>query len=251
MIFKIASVELLEHIPDNQTISVQAAGENWTYTKKPGMLYIVARAVTADVPNGNGDRFSEPELRKAYKTFIGKGVFVNHASSDIEKKRGLILDAKWAENGNDKYVKCLLEINADAFPELARMIQSGHTTDLSMGCSVKYSTCSICNHKAASVNLYCGHIKHHKGSIYNGLPVFEDNHDIEFIELSIVSKAADSTAKVLEVLARKKGLDLQQVLQKAAADPMYADSLINNSDDSIERVVIKAIKRANQIRGTK
>ena len=151
----------------------------------------------------------------------------------------------------DKYVKCLLEINADAFPELARMIKSGHTTDLSMGCSVKYSTCSICNHKAASVNLYCGHIKHHKGSIYNGLPVFEDNHDIEFIELSIVSKAADSTAKVLEVLARKKGLDLQQVLQKAAADPMYADSLINNSDDSIERVVIKAIKRANQIRGTK
>ncbi len=102
MIYKIAQTDILEKNIESNA-SFNDSGE-WNFQKRPGMLYIVVRAVSVGV-NGNGDAFSEEELRNAYKTFIGKGVFVNHASNDIEKKRGIILDAKWAEDRGDKFVK--------------------------------------------------------------------------------------------------------------------------------------------------
>ena len=43
--------------------------------------------------NSNGDFFSEEELKKKYKTFIGKSAFVDHDNENVEKARGIILDA--------------------------------------------------------------------------------------------------------------------------------------------------------------
>ena len=54
-------------------------------------LYYRARAITADIPNDNGDYFPKSEVQAAYKTFIGKGVFYNHASEDPNNAFGLIL----------------------------------------------------------------------------------------------------------------------------------------------------------------
>jgi hypothetical protein len=247
MIYKIAQTDILEKNIESNA-SFNDSGE-WNFQKRPGMLYIVVRAVSVGV-NGNGDAFSEEELRNAYKTFIGKGVFVNHASNDIEKKRGIILDAKWAEDRGDKFVKCLMEINAEAFPELARMIRSGMADSVSMGCSVAFSTCSICGNAAKTTRDYCMHIKMHKGGAYNGRQVYEQNHNVEFIECSIVSTGADPQAKVLEVIARKRGLDLMDLMHKAAStnDPYFVEKL-ESSD--ISRAVMASIRRANQLRGKK
>ena len=94
------------------------------------------------------------------------------------------------------------------------------------------------------------HIKMHKGGAYNGRPVYEENHGIEFIEVSFVTTGADPQAKVLEVLARQNGYDFQSLLQKAASsnDPDFVDNLRLTSF-SIDKVVLAGIRRANEIRG--
>ena len=79
----------------------------------------------------------------------------------------------------------------------------------------------------------------HKGGAYNGRPVYEENHGIEFIEVSFVTTGADPQAKVLEVLARQNGYDFQSLLQKAASsnDPDFVDNLRLTSF-SIDKVVL-------------
>ena len=37
-------------------------------------IYFIARALTANVPNANGDYFPDDELEKSYESFIGKNL---------------------------------------------------------------------------------------------------------------------------------------------------------------------------------
>lgn len=74
-----------------------------------------------------------------------------------------------------------------------------------MGCRCGSSICSICGNKAVTEDDFCEHIKNYKGSTYNGLPVFEDNRDVEFFEDSFVCIGADPEAKILEKVASRSG----------------------------------------------
>jgi len=89
--------------------------------------------------NANGDAFPERQLTAGYKSFVGKGFFVNHASEDVEKLRGIILDAVWIPKY--KCVDLLVACDRVAFPELARQIKAGYMHDVSMGTQVQYSLC--------------------------------------------------------------------------------------------------------------
>ena len=151
--------------------------------------------------NDNGDFFSLEELKKKYKTFIGKSVFVNHDNENVEKARGIIVDAAWNDRG--KFVELLKAVDKKAYPELSRGITLGYISDTSMGCRCGYSICSICGNKAVSEDDFCDHILYYKASTFNGLPVFEDNRDIEFFEDSFVTQGADPEAKVLEKVANR------------------------------------------------
>ena len=151
--------------------------------------------------NSNGDFFSEEELKQKYKSFIGKSVFVDHQNENVENSRGIIIDAVWNDRG--KYVELLKAVDKKAYPELARAVQQGYIHDTSMGCRCGHSICSICGNKAITEDEFCDHIKYYKGSTYNGLPVFEDNRDIEFFEDSLVVEGADPEAKILEKIASR------------------------------------------------
>ena len=223
----------------------------WNFTKRDGMLYVVVRAISVGT-NGNADNFTYDELKKAYKTFIGKGIYVNHQSSDIEKKRGIIIDAKFVDNGdNDNtYVKCLMEINATAHPEFAQMVKDGHSQSVSMGVAVSNSLCSICAHSAKSVKNYCDHVKFHKGGVFGNQPVYEINKGLEFIEISFVSQGADSNAKVLQILAKQARMTNESILRlytKASEDPSYINKL-QESQKTLENIIFESIKTANKVR---
>jgi hypothetical protein len=254
MIFKIANAPVL--VADLTTMAswktgnvapsyVKAEDGPWDFDKRDGMLYVAVRAVSVGT-NGNGDHFTEEELTRAYKTFIGKGVYVNHASNDVEKMRGKIVDAKWVEAGpSEKYVVCLLEMNEQAHPDFCRMIRAKQIDSVSMGCHVAYSLCSICQHAAKTTKDYCFHVKMHKGGAYNGRPVYEINRDIEFIEVSWVTVGADPQAKLLEVYARQKGLDFKGLLQEAARGGNPEVAIENRG---IEYTIMQGIRRANDMR---
>jgi hypothetical protein len=153
--------------------------------------------------NDNGDFFSLEELKKKYKTFVGKSVFVDHNNENVENARGIIVDAAWNDRG--KFVELLKAVDKKAYPELARGVELGYITDTSMGCRCGYSICSICGNEASTEDNFCDHILYYKGSSFNGLPVFEDNRDIEFFEDSFVTQGADPEAKILEKVANRAG----------------------------------------------
>jgi len=165
--------------------------------------------------NQNGDAFPEAELLKdieilaadgnkkkikAFESFIGRGLFVNHASDDAEKIRGIILDAQW--DSSTKGVDILVACDKIAYPELARQIQMGYSNDVSMGTQVQYSLCSECGNRAVTESDYCTHVKGGKGLARAGTrPVYEINNGLNFIEISVVSNGADPKAKIKTVLA--------------------------------------------------
>lgn len=162
--------------------------------------------------NDNGDFFSEEELKKSYKSFIGKAAFVDHDNENVEKARGIIVDAVWNDRG--KFVELLKAVDKKAYPELARGIELGYITDTSMGCRCGKSICSICGNEAVLEEDFCDHVLYYKGSTYNGLPVFEDNRDVEFFEDSFVTQGADPQAKILEKVASRGGNKIQRISNK-------------------------------------
>jgi hypothetical protein len=151
--------------------------------------------------NDNGDLFTYEELKRTYRTFIGKSAFVDHKNENVENARGIILDAVW--NERCKFVELLIAVDKKAFPDLCRGVEMGYITDVSMGCRCGTSICSICGNKANTEDEFCEHILNYKGGKFNNLPVFEDNRDIEFFEISFVSQGADKQAKILEKVASK------------------------------------------------
>jgi len=190
--------------------------------------------------NQNGDAFPETELLKevevigsdgnkrrvqAYQTFIGRGLFVNHASDDVEKIRGIILDANW--DPGTKGVDILVACDKVAYPELARQIEMGYSNDVSMGTQVQYSLCSECGNKAVTESDYCDHVKQNKGLARAGsTPVYEINNGLNFIEISVVSNGADPKAKIKTVLASlSKQVQEREAKLNSCINPIEAERI--------------------------
>ena len=181
---------------------------------KPGYLYTVVRAISARV-NQNYDGWPSDELKKSYKTFIGKPVFVNHENHDPTKARGVVVAARYAENGMDKYIEVVQEIDAGRFPKLAHEIKTGGLDSVSMGAEAGFTICSYCHNKATDLHDMCDHVINHKGKTLSrfdrrtgskeDILVFESCHKISFFELSYVFEPADETAVASKVVVA--GLD--------------------------------------------
>lgn len=188
--------------------------------------------------NDNGDFFSYDELKRTYKTFIGKAAFVDHQNENVEEARGIIVDAAWNERG--KFVELLIAIDKKAFPELCRGVEMGYITDVSMGCRCGKSICSVCQNEAVTEEDFCDHIISAKGREVDNKPVFEDNRDIEFFEISFVSQGADRQAKILEKVASKGA---PKVNKFSTSNP-YDSALLKiaNEKNSRSKVELKSLK---------
>lgn len=154
--------------------------------------------------NNNGDAFPAKELQASYKTFISRGNFVDHKSDQVDKIRGIVIDAHWNDKG--KYVECLIAVDKLSHPQLARDIETGVVHGVSMGCQVAESECSVksCQRKAQKEEDYCTHVKNLKGLMYQGSRVYEINRGLNFIELSWVTNPADPQCVSLQKIAMSK-----------------------------------------------
>lgn len=179
------------------------------WAPKPGMLYTQVRAISARI-NQNYDAWPSEELKKSYRTFIGKPVFVNHANEDPEKARGKVIAARYVEAGDDKYVEVIQEVDAKRFPKLAREIREGGLDSVSMGVEAGITKCSYCGNTATDEPEFCEHVRHHKGEYLprknkktgktEDVLVYENCYKLGFFELSYVFEPADETAVVSRVL---------------------------------------------------
>lgn len=221
---------------DNESKSIIEAEIN----KHPDALFFKAKAIAADEVNSNGDYFPKDELLKSYATFVGVPFYTNHENQDITKAKGKLIHAEWNDKDNSAYVVGF--VDREAYPGICRGIEQDYMTGVSMGCSVEYSTCSICNNRAANVDEYCTHIKFKKGRKFSGsakdvitgetkkfdnAAVFERNYGIRFIELSGVGDPACRSCRIEGVF------DNKEAMQKAAH---IENSLLMYKECSISKV---------------
>jgi len=209
---KFASTKLLEARTwdDNRRV---AHRHHFTYEPREGHIYVRSRAISSRT-NDNFDHFDAAEIKKAYRTFIGKPVFVNHHNADHRRARGVIIDAalhedRLADGKDDTWVEVLMEVDAVRFPRLAQAILAGDIERTSMGCDVQYSECSFCGNKASTPSQYCRHIPQMKGQKIRRVTasgsredvlVFEKCYGLSFFENSLlVEEPADPTAAFIAV----------------------------------------------------
>jgi hypothetical protein len=183
---------------------------DFNFTPEPDYLYTVSRAISSRV-NANYDGWPVDQIKKSYKTFIGRPIYVEHNNSDPERARGVILDAvyretKLASGITDASVYCLMEVDAKTFPKLAAAIEDGQLNAVSMGADVEGTQCSACGKYASKPAEYCTHIPRLKGRT---VTVYKQGKRIEslvyescikpnFFELSFVFEPADESAWLLD-----------------------------------------------------
>lgn len=142
--------------------------------------------------NHNGDIFGEDQLIIAHKKWIGRPLCVNHASDTVDGVRGIIIDAYY--DPKFKRVHALFALDKINYGDLARKVETGYATGVSMGTGVGRSICTECGNVARTERDYCGCIK--SKANYG-----EINLDLSPIELSLVTTPADPLASVRRIVA--------------------------------------------------
>lgn len=238
--------------------------------KHPNALFFRAKAIEANIPNTNGDYFSEEELFRAYKTFEGVPFFTNHDNQNIENAKGKIIFAEWIPE--EKAVYTIAFVDRDAYPHISRSIEEEYITGVSMGCSVEYSVCNICGNKAEKTDDYCTHIRNRKGRKFSGKAtnvvtgaikdfkdelVYEYNYGIKFIELSAVVDPACPSCHIQGIIPNddylKRVANIQNslyMIRTAAIEKQAGQEEIQQLEQvlkTLEDLAIKLIQQRKQV----
>ena len=241
------------------SLTMQAHRAVFDYEPRPGFLYVRSRAISSRC-NDNFDEFPAEEIEKAYRTFIGKPVFVNHHNENHRRARGVIIDAALHKDANadgtpDTWAEVLMEVDAVRFPILAKAILAGHIDRTSMGTDVAYSICSACGNKASSPAEYCSHIPRLKGKrIFQvnastgrkeGVLIRETCYGLKFFENSLlVEEPADPTAFFLGVDDRGLKANASLVTEGSVADP-FAEAK-EQQVQNLLGISVKEVKEARK-----
>lgn len=226
MYYKETSFEVIDTDIFDGSMLKQASIDGISEKYDPDFFYVRVRAISAGEyfgSNKNADYFSEAELVKSHHTFLDAHVFKNHENKDVAKAIGSIVSSNW--NNDMKCVELIIKIDRSLAPTIVRGFEKGFTTDVSMGCRVDHTVCSICGNKAKTRAEFCSHVKTMRNKVNpDGSKCFEYNHGPRFHDLSIVLNGADRTAKALEIYRT-----LTPEMQKAAATCFTAPMSLEDS----------------------
>jgi len=200
-------------------------------------IYTRERAVSAYERyglNGNADGFMDEELKMRYATFINAPRHIDHNNADPKTAIGIVLDAVyhplthpkggWVETISARDKEKMAQVKLHHFygsPTLLDAVLNGDVTDVSMGCYVENSICTVCGNNAVNMSDYCNHVLQRRGQLLKAAstsPVMADangfvvsgelNYGVTFFELSDITSTAamggggaDADAKILEKIA--------------------------------------------------
>jgi SpoVK/Ycf46/Vps4 family AAA+-type ATPase len=191
--------------------------------------YIVLIALHADEPNSNGDAFTLEELERVDEkiggrvldSFILKPSFIEHRQDG--EAYGFVLDAHLEKPESEPaYVELCIAIDTTKDPIYGQMVKDGKVDKFSMGCTVDYTVCNVCQNESYDERSFCEHIRDHKMSTFKVAD--EDGNEVEklsyekcfgvvFDEISAVGDPADERAVKEETLkaARKKAIKMKKL----------------------------------------
>lgn len=180
------------------------------------------------VKNSNGDIFPEEELVKAYKKWVGKPLCIDHKSSSVDHVRGFIVDTYY--DRNLKRVIALCALDKVNYPDLARKVETGYSTSVSMGTAVGRAVCTDCGRVAKTADDFCKHMQNK--SCYG-----EINLDLSPIELSIVVNGADPKAKIKQIIAAAQNLNSYVEMKAEQFSKVAEDDLSSHDVEKLEKDV--------------
>jgi len=172
-----------------------------------GSDYWITKA-TEKYINTNGDAWPRDVLLKDYVTFVDSGiVYVEHDQSP-EHAKGKVLDAVARDMGDTILIDLLFCVDK-RHDDLVHNIETGLANAVSMGCTTKYTLCSICGNVAHDENDYCIHVKNYKNQLVkcsdgNYRKACEVCFENTFYDCSIVANPAFAGAVFRKLVASDK-----------------------------------------------
>ena len=176
-------------------------------------VYVFSVRLCDDQVDRDGERFDTAALPALAKMFIGKTGIVDHKwSSDSQVAR--IFATEVVHEQGISYIKAWAYIrrggNAD---EVIADIEAGIKKEVSVGCSMGRSVCSVCG-------LDYGECGHQKGEIYDGqLCCAILKEPMDAYEFSFVAVPAQKDAGVLKGMGRNA--TLKELAEEFGAQQEY------------------------------
>jgi len=170
------------------------------------------KALWEHAVNKNADYFDITELEdvhpekdiERYLTFRTAALYRDHKSQSLELAIGLLFDSTLLKDKyDDMHVTALFGLDKKKAPAIARLLHDYPTrVGTSMGCSIKYSICTLCGHEIKSDNDFCDHLLYNRGGRFQGKRVAEILKGVDFYELSVVNAPACPTAFVIDAISK-------------------------------------------------
>ncbi len=111
--------------------------------------------------NTNGDAWKRDILLNDYPSFIENGVVYVEHDQNPERAKGKVLDAIARDMGDTILIDLLFCVDR-RHEDLVHNIETGIANAVSMGCTTRYTICSICGNVAHDEKEYCVHVKNYK-----------------------------------------------------------------------------------------
>ena len=191
-----------------EAINAQAKG-----TLTAEQVYVFSLRLCDDQVDRDGERFDTAALPALAKLFIGKTGIIDHKwSSDSQVAR--IFATEVVQEEGVSYIKAWAYIrrggNAD---EIIADIEAGIKKEVSVGCSMGRSICSVCGGDYGT----CGHVKgeHYDGAVCCAIL----KEPMDAYEFSFVAVPAQRDAGVLKALGSRH--TLKELAEEFGAQAEY------------------------------
>lgn len=171
-------------------------------------VYVFAVRLCDNQIDRDGERFSDAAVRALAPMFVGKTGVLDHAWS-AEKQLGRIFRTEVMEEGSVLWLKAwVYMLRSDKTEELIREIEGGIKKEVSVGCAMARTECSVCGEEY-------GGCSHRKGEVYGGKVCAAVLCDpVDAYEFSFVAVPAQKEAGVVK--AAKRDVAKMAKLEKEA-----------------------------------
>ena len=197
-------------------VQLEAINAQAKATLTEDMVYVFSLRLCDDQPDRDHERFDTAALPALAKLFIGKTGVSDHRWSS-ENQIARIFETQVVREEGVSYIKAWAYIRrGGANEEIIADIEAGIKKEVSVGCSMGRSICSVCGSDYGS----CGH---QKGEYYDGqlcCAILQEPMDA--YEFSFVAVPAQPNAGVLKALGGS-GRHLKELAEQFGAQAEYRE----------------------------
>ena len=174
------------------------------------------------------ERFTVESLFELEKLFVGKTGIIDHdPTAKNQKARIISCKVESVEGGVTALGDELFRLTARAYirrteanSELIEAIEAGIVKEVSVGCSVAKTVCSVCRSDMRSP--LCSHIK---GRVYDGEVCYGELCDpTDAYEFSFVAVPAQRAAGVVKTSIKEKNMETIKTILKSGKDITLSES---------------------------